>query len=107
MQFLDLVPIVAVAAPVVAFLVDLLKQFFPKIRGYSGLLASGLNLLFWIGMVVAEQTGHVSEATTVIEAIGTIAPVVMAVIASFAASKGTHKLTKWTGTFPERKGIGH
>ena len=94
---LKLVPVVVVAAPLIALIVDLLKKLNIVQDGMAGLVSLVLNALFWVGLYIAGQLGIQAEAELFIQKFAEFAPVVLALIFALFGSQWFHNFGKARG----------
>ena len=94
---LNLVPLVAVAAPLIALLIDLGKRFKWIGDGNAGMWSLILNAAFWVGLHFAAQSGVEKPATDLIVAVAAFAPVVVAFVLALVTANSVHKLAAKRG----------
>jgi len=98
MEFLNdllvLVPVIAFAAPLIAFLVDTFKRFgLPD--GYAPLISGVLNLGMYAALYFLSD--QEAEIQTVIEAMYQLAPIILALFVSVLSTKSAHDLLEKVG----------
>jgi len=92
---LALVPVVAFAAPLIAFVIDTTKRFgLPD--GYAPLVSGLLNLALY-AVVYFVGEAHADQVQTVVEAVTMLAPVIVALFVSLLGTTGAHKALELIG----------
>ena len=93
---LELFPVVAVAATLIAVIVDCAKKL-GLADGYAGFMSLFLNAAAWVGLYVAQQQGVEEQVTGIIDNLTQIAPAIVALILSLVGSKLAHNLAMYLG----------
>lgn len=89
---LGFVPIVVVAAPAIALLVDLGKKIGLVKDGKAGMWSLGLNAAFWVVLYFAGQLGIGAEAEEFIRRFAEFAPAVIALVSALLLTPAVHNL---------------
>jgi hypothetical protein len=94
---LKLVPVVVVAAPLIALLIDTAKKLGALKDGQAGIANLILNAAFWIGLYIAGQLGVQAQAEEFIQKFAEFAPAVVALILGLVSSQWFHNLAAGKG----------